>query len=84
MLRNAFELAKNAINQSSIIFKILLKVFKLFLYYQIFDFRAMFILMLLLNYHFIEKQNGKKILIRSISLSSFEIIFILLAKTIII
>lgn len=36
----------------------------------------------LINYHFIEKQDNKKDAVRPISFSSFEIIFILLAKVV--
>ena len=72
------KLAKNIINKSLIVFKIFLKkVLKLLLYHQILSFKATFILMLLLNYHSIKKQDSKKILIELISPSNFEVIFTL-------
>lgn len=41
-------------------------------------------LMPLLNYFFMKKQGGKKDLVKSVGLSGFEVIFILLAEIIII
>ena len=83
MLRNKSKLAKDAVSKSTIIFKVFLRKFlEFFLYHQIFGLKTMFLLILLLNYCFIEKQNGKKDLICSIGLDSFKIIFVLLVKTI--
>ena len=61
---NTSKLAENAITKSLIISKVFLKeVFKLFPRYRIFDFRAMFLLMPLLNHIFMKKQSGKKDLV---------------------
>ena len=83
MQKDTFELTKNAINKSLIIFKIFLKkVLEFSLHYQIVGFKATFILMLLLNHHFAKKQGRKKDLIRLISFNNFKIIFTLLKKLI--
>ena len=77
------KLIKNAISKNLIIFKIFLKkIIELFLSYWIFDFRATLLLISLLKYCFVKKQNSKQNFICSINLSSFKIIFILLAKII--
>ena len=56
IFRNTFKLTKNAISENSIVFKVFLKkILQFLLYYQIFDLKAMFLLMLLLNYSSIEK-----------------------------
>ena len=71
-------MVKNAFSKNSIICKVFFKkVVKLFIYYQIFSFKAIYILMQLLNYCFIEKQKGKKDLIGLVNLSSFKMILIL-------
>ena len=83
MQKNVFELAKNAISKSLIIFKIFLKkIFEFLLYHQIFNFKAMLLLMLLLNYCFTKKQNSKKNLIWPITFGNFEIICKLLVEII--
>lgn len=51
-------------------------------YHWVLDFRAILVFMLLLHHRFIEKKSGKRNLIRLISPSSFEIVFILLIKII--
>ena len=76
-----FKLAKNIVNKSLIVSKAVLeKIEKLFLYHWIIVLKAMFILILLLNYCSIEKKSCKKDLIWPIGVSSFIIIFILLTK----
>lgn len=80
-MRNAFKLATNIIDKGLVASKVFLKkIFKLSLQYQIVDFRAIFILILLLNYYFIKKYDRKKDLIGFFGLSNFKKIFILLAK----
>lgn len=70
--------AINIVNKNLIIFKIFFnKVLKLSLHYEVFEFGAMFMLILLLNYCFTKKQDNKKDLVRSINLNSFKIVFIL-------
>ena len=55
------ELVKNAISKNLVIFKVFLeKMLELFLRYWIFGFKAKFLLILLLNYYFAEKQYSKK------------------------
>lgn len=77
------ELAINAVCKNLIVSKIFLqKILKLGLYYQVLDFRAIFILILLLNYYYTEKLDSKKDLVEFIGLSNLEIVFILLAKAI--
>lgn len=76
-------MAKNALSGSPIVAKIFLgKIFKLGSHYRLFGFRAMFLLILLLNNHFIEKQSSKKHLIWPIGTSGFEIVFTLLVKAV--
>ena len=83
MLKDIFELAKNAISKSLIIFKVFLeKLLEIFLCHRIVGFDATFLLMPLLNHCLVEKQDGKKNSIWLIGLGSFEMILILLAKTI--
>ena len=78
-----FKLANIAVSKNLIIFKIFLeKILKFLLCHQNFSLRVTFLLMLLLNHCFIEKQDSKKDFIWPISLGSFEIVFILLAKII--
>ena len=51
-----FELAKNGIKKSAIVFNIYLKkILEFLLCYLIFSLKAIFLLMLLLNYYFAEK-----------------------------
>lgn len=45
---------------------------------------VMFILILILNYYSIEKQNSKKDAIRAVNFNGFKVIFILLAKALIV
>ena len=83
MLRNISELAKDAISKNPIISKVFSKkVFKLFLRHQILSLGATILLISLFDYCFIEKKDGKKDLIWPISLNSFKIVLILLAKII--
>lgn len=78
-----FKLAKNTINKVSIVFKPFSKKnFELSLSYWVFSFEVIFILILVLNYHFIEKQSNKRDLVRPIGSSNFEIIFTSLGKPI--
>ena len=85
ILKDTFELAKNAISKYSIIFKVLLeKILEFFLRHQIFGFRTTVLLVLLLNYCSVEKQDGKKNLIWPIGLSGFKMVFTLLVKLIVI
>ena len=81
VLRNASELAKDAVSKSLIIFKILLeKVFKLSLHHRVLDFGAMFMLIPSPNYRSTKKQGDKHDLIRPVSPNSFEVVLILLAE----
>lgn len=78
-----FELAKNAISKNPIVYKILLKkILELSLYHRFLDFKAIIMLMVLLNYRFIEKKGGKKDLIEFVGPSGFEVNFTLLTKLI--
>ena len=75
------KLIKDSISKSLIVFKVFLeKILEFFLRYQIFGFKATFLLMLLLYYCFPKKKNKKKDLIWPISLSGFKIVFTLWAK----
>ena len=68
MLKNMLELAKDAVNKSSIIFKALLeKILEFFLSHLMLDLRITLLLVLLLDHHFTEKQSDKKDLIWPIS-----------------
>lgn len=79
------ELTEDAISKSLIIIKIFLKkVFELSLCYQVFGFETIFILILLLNHCFAEKQSNKKGWVKLFSSSGFEMVFTLLAETLII
>ena len=83
ILKNTFELAKNTISKSLIVFKVFLeKYLKLFSCYSIFGFKVTFLLMLLLNYCFVKTQGSKKDFIQPIGSKNFEIILTLLIKTI--
>ena len=63
-IKNLFVLAKEVISKSLIIFKNFLKqILEFFLYHQIFGFKAMLLLMSLLDYCLTGKQNGKKDLV---------------------
>ena len=56
MLRDEFELIKNAVSKNSIVFKIFFKKnLELLPCYQIFGLEAMLVLMPLLNYYFLKK-----------------------------
>ena len=62
MLKNTFKLIKHAASKSLIIIKIFeVKILKFLLCYWILSLWATLLLMLLLNYYFMEKQNVKKI-----------------------
>ena len=81
ILKNISELAKDVISKNLIVSEVFLKkVLEFLLRHQISNLQAMFLLMPLLNYCFIEKQSGKKDLIWLISSSGFEIVHILLKK----
>lgn len=81
ILKNAYKLAKNAINKSLIIFKVFSeKIFKFSSCHSVFAFKATFMLMLALNYYCAEKQGREKDLIRVVSSSGFKKIFILLVE----
>ena len=83
MLRDMFELAKDAISKNSIISKVFLeKIFKFLLRHWILSFEATFLLVPLLDHCLAEKKNSKKDSILPISPNGFEIIFTLLAETI--
>lgn len=86
ILKIALKFAINIVNKSPIIFKIFFnKILKLSLNYKVLEFRAIFMQILLPNYCFRKKQNGKKDLVRSIDLNSFKIVFTLsFAKVIVI
>ena len=61
MLRNVFELAKDAVSKSSIISKVCIeKIFEFLLRHWVFGLEAMFLLVLLLDYRLGEKQDSKK------------------------
>lgn len=73
------------IGKNLIISKILSKtIFESSLYYQDFDFIAIFVLVLLQNHCVIEEQGGKKDIVRPISPNNFKVILILLTKMIIV
>ena len=75
------ELAKDAVNESSIISKVFSKeVFEFLLCYQIFGLEIKLLLELLLDHCFAEKQNGKRAPIWPINPG--KIAFILLAEII--
>lgn len=83
ILRDASELARYIFSKSLINSKFFSKqVFELSLQHCLLGFRAMFILMLVLNHHSAKKQGNKRDLVWLISLNSFEMVFILLAKAI--
>lgn len=83
ILRDTFKLATDAIGKSFIIFKVFLKKnLKLRPHHQVLDFKIIFMLMLLLDYCFTEKQSYKKNLVRPISFNNFESVFLLLAKAV--
>lgn len=85
ILKDTLKLVKNAISKNPIISKVFLeKVLELSLCYYILSFKKIFILIIVLNHYFIDKWDGKKDFIRQVSLSNFKIIFILLAKMIVI
>lgn len=84
-MRNIFELAVDAVGKDPFVSKFFLeKILKLSLGHWVFNFEAMFILVLLLNYYTIEKWSNKKDLVRLINSSCFKIVFILLAKVVVI
>lgn len=56
ILENTFKLAANAVSKDLVIFKKFSnKIFRFGLYYWVIGFKVIFILMPLLNYHFLEK-----------------------------
>ena len=78
-----FKLAEDIINKNPIISKVYLeKIFEFLPRHQIFDLKTMFLLVLLLNYHSIEKQSSKKDLIRPIGFNGFKIVLTFLVKII--
>ena len=83
MLKDTFELAVNIISKNPIIFKVCLEnIFEFLLHHQIFGLKATLLLVLLLDYCLVKKQNSKKDLIGLMSLGDFEIVLILLAEII--
>ena len=83
MLKDTFELAKNAVSKNPIISKACLeKILEFPLRYWILGLKAIFLLVPLLDHCFIEKQGNKENLIWPIDPSGFEIVFTLLAKII--
>lgn len=61
MVKNLFKLVVDTIIKNLVVSKIFLKKnLELSLYNWVFDFEAIFMLVLLLNYRFVIKQNGKK------------------------
>ena len=83
MLKKRLKLAKNVISKNSIISKIFLKeIFKFLPHYCILSLKAIFLLMLLLNYCFVEKQGSKRNLIWPIGHNNFKMILTLLAEAI--
>lgn len=71
--------------KNSIVFKVFSKkILKLNLHHLIFSFEILFILILLLNHHFIGKQDGEKDFDKLVGFSGFEIIFRFLIKLIVI
>lgn len=82
---NIFELAINTINKDLIVIKIVLeKILELYLYYLVFGFGEIFIVILLLDHYFAEKQDSKRDLIEFVGFKNFKIVFMLLLKAIII
>lgn len=80
ILEDVFELTMDIINKKPIIAKVFSKkVFKLNPSYWFFGFKMMFILILLINYSFVEKKDGKRDLFQFISFNSFKTVFISLA-----
>ena len=78
-------MAKDTVSKNLIISKVFSKkILKLLLRHWIFSLEVTFLLMLLLNHYSKEKQGSKRDLIYPIGLFSFKIVFLLLAKTIII
>lgn len=85
ILRYMSKLAIDAVSKGSVVFKILLwKILKFGLYYWVFCFRATIIQMLFLNHYSIEKWGSKKDAIGLFGSINFEIIFILLAKVVVV
>lgn len=77
------ELTIDAIYKNPVISKIFLKkILKLGSYHLVIGFGVVFILILLPNHRFAEKQGGKRDLVGLDGPSSFKIVFTLLAKTI--
>ena len=74
-------MAVDVIGKSLVVSKILLKkILELNPHHRVLDFGVTFMLVLLLDYCFTEKQSGKKDLIGPVSLSGFKVIFILLTE----
>ena len=83
MLRDTFQLAEDAVSKSPIISKICLeKILEFFSHHRIFGLKVIFLLVSLLDYRPMEKRGGKRDLIWPIGSSGFEMVFILLTKTI--
>lgn len=79
------KLAKDTVNKSLIISKVLFKdVLELNLCHWFLAFGVMFMLMSLLNHYSIEKQGDKRDLVELVGFSNFKMIFTFLAKTIVI
>lgn len=77
------KLAKDIISNNPIALKIFSKnFFEFSIYHQVLGSKAIFILILLLNYYSAKKQVGKNDLFGPVSPNNFEIIFIILEKTV--
>ena len=85
VLKDTSELAEDAVSKNPIIFKVCLeKIFEFLLGHRILGLETMLLLVPLLNYCLVEKQEGKKDLIWLIGPTGFEIILTLLVETIVI
>lgn len=80
-----FKSTINIVSKNLVVFNIFLEKFlKLYLYHCDFDFKVIFILILILYHCFTLKKNNKRYTIRFYSFSSLKIIFELLEKILVI
>lgn len=83
MLNIILQVTINIVNKNLVIFiKILQRILKFNVYYWDFSFKIIFVLILILYYYIIKKQNVKQNIIRISSLKNFNIIFVLIIKII--
>lgn len=81
ILKDTFKLITDIVGKDLVVFNIFLEeIFKFWLHYQVFNFKAIFILVPLPNYNFAKKQDGKKDLIEFIGSYNFKVIIILLIE----